>query len=230
MKRVISFSVYGTDEKYTIGILKNLELVNQIYPGWTVRIHYNSTVPEQIIKLCEYENVELYNMENYNIPGMFWRFIPQEGVERFISRDADSRLSMREKYAVDEWITSDKSFHIMRDHPHHDAVPVYGGMFGLKITDDFNMEEEINKWLVDKDRSLFNRMGDAHFLEQVVYKHFLDKEDIIAHDSVFKHHPFSKPFPRRMDSYRFVGEIFDGQNRRYPQYQEWINRKEIGYE
>jgi len=230
MKRVISFSVYGTDEKYTIGLLRNLELLEIIYPEWTAYVYYNNTIRHELLDEYKKFNTELICMNNYNIPGMFWRFLPREGVERFISRDADSRLSMREKYAVDEWISSGKSFHAMRDHPHHDAVPVYGGMFGLVISDDFNMEEEINKWLIDKNMGLFNRMGDAHFLEQVVYKHFLENEDLIAHDSVFKHHPFSKPFPKKMVNHRFIGEIFDENDRRYPQYQEWIYRKENGYE
>ena len=48
-----------------------------------------------------------------------------------ISRDADSRLSLREKEAVEKWINSDKDFHIMRDHPHH-YYPILGGTWGFK--------------------------------------------------------------------------------------------------
>ena len=62
---------------------------------------------------------------------MFWRFEPagEEDVDVMISRDTDSRLNLREKFAVEEWLESDKGFHIMRDHPHH-GYPVLGGMWG----------------------------------------------------------------------------------------------------
>jgi hypothetical protein len=36
-----------------------------------------------------------------------------------MSRDSDSPLISREKEAVTEWLASNKSFHIMRDHPVH---------------------------------------------------------------------------------------------------------------
>ena len=49
-------------------------------------------------------------------------------VARFLIRDADSRLNLRENAAVHEWIESGYSFHIMRDHTAH-FVPINGGMF-----------------------------------------------------------------------------------------------------
>ena len=52
-----------------------------------------------------------------------------------ISRDLDSRFSDREKFAVQEWLNSNKSHHIMRDHPHHD-FEVLGGLWGSKVTDE----------------------------------------------------------------------------------------------
>ena len=40
-------------------------------------------------------------------------------VDVMISRDLDSRITARESAAVGEWISSNKSFHVMRDHPDH---------------------------------------------------------------------------------------------------------------
>ena len=48
-----------------------------------------------------------------------------------IVRDTDSRLGIREKLAVDEWLDSGKKLHIMRDHPYH-RVPMLGGMWGCR--------------------------------------------------------------------------------------------------
>jgi hypothetical protein len=42
-----------------------------------------------------------------------------------------SRISLREKCAVDEWLASGKGLHSMRDHPAH-KQPIMAGMFGLR--------------------------------------------------------------------------------------------------
>lgn len=225
MEKVISFSIYGQHPKYTVGLLRNLELSKQIYHGWVVYIYYNNTVPVSMIEQYKkFDNVRLFDMTNSDLPGMFWRFTPQENVERFISRDADSRLSYRERYAVDDWIETDKILHILRDHPHHEHE-VNGGMFGLKITDRFNMLSEIKKWLVGKSLAVNNKFGDLDFLDNVMFPSL--KDDLIAHDSVWKNRPGSVPFPTPMDDWKFVGEIYDENDNRYPQYREWIGRKEI---
>ena len=60
---------------------------------------------------------------------MFWRFLPaSEGdLEVVIVRDADSQLSDRKALAVEEWLDSEKRFHIMHDHPFHVSL-ILGGM------------------------------------------------------------------------------------------------------
>ena len=50
-------------------------------------------------------------------------------VEKFLVRDSDNDLTMRERFAVDEWISSQKPFHAMRDHPLH-RDPVLAGAWG----------------------------------------------------------------------------------------------------
>lgn len=224
MKRVISFSIYGNNPKYTIGLLKNIELAKEIYPDWIVYVYYNSSVPYGMIEeYMKYDNVEVKDMTNSELPGMFWRFTPSD-VERFISRDADSRLSMREKLAVDEWIKSDKILHILRDHPHHEH-DVNGGMFGIKITEQFDMLSEIKKWLNGKFLSVDNKFGDLDFLDNVMFPAL--KHSIIAHDSVWTNKIGSTPFPTPMEDYKFIGEIYDENDNRYPQYREWMGRKEV---
>lgn len=52
-----------------------------------------------------------------------------------MSRDLDSRINSREVSAVQEFYSpdhSDKSVHLMRDHPAHNAF-IMGGMWGLKV-------------------------------------------------------------------------------------------------
>ena len=71
------------------------------------------------------------NMLRGSIAGMFWRFLVADdpSVDRFIVRDSDSRLNVRDAYAVVDWIRSGRAVHSVRDHPNHDR-PLNGGMWG----------------------------------------------------------------------------------------------------
>ena len=62
----------------------------------------------------------------------FWRFwaAADPTVERFISRDVDSRLMPRDAVAVAAWIRSGRGFHVIRDHPSHSNYPMSGGLWG----------------------------------------------------------------------------------------------------
>ncbi len=40
-------------------------------------------------------------------------------VDTMMSRDSDSAIIAREQAAVSEWLASNKTFHLMRDHPLH---------------------------------------------------------------------------------------------------------------
>ena len=65
---------------------------------------------------------------------MTWRFLPllDPSVDCFMSRDTDSKVLKREADAVNEWLQSPSTFHVMRDHEQH-CVPMLGGMWGVKI-------------------------------------------------------------------------------------------------
>jgi len=156
MKKIISFSVYGSNPKYTEAVLKNIDLQPEIYPGWKCRVYYDLTVPPEMIDKLE-DKQEEGKVELYEKPkaqghlGMFWRFEPLKdiSIERFIVRDSDSRLNIREAAAVQEWEESGKEFHIMRDHPQHGAY-ICGGMWGA--TQKF----------IQKEKDLFDNEVKSH--------------------------------------------------------------------
>ena len=99
-----------------------------------------ATVPASIKQALQQEGAELKEVAEEEkrtsnlgggIGGMFWRFlaIDDAGVERFIVRDADSRLNRRERFAVEEWVRSGRAVHTIRDHPSHDRH-LNGGLWG----------------------------------------------------------------------------------------------------
>ena len=216
MKKIISFSLWGSNEKYTIGAIKNAELSSKIYPGWVSRFYCGKSVPEEIIKkLKNFDNVEIIEMsEEGDWTGMFWRFYACEDSDIMLSRDTDSRLSNREKLAVDEWLESEKDFHIMRDHPHHSAF-ILGGMWGCRngilkdIKTIINEYSKGNFWQVDQN-----------FLREKIYT--VVKNNSFVHDSFFNVEINKKPFPTERVDKEFVGDVFDENNNRHNEYFKFL--------
>lgn len=216
MKKVVSFSLWGNNPKYTIGAIENAKLVNKIYEGWIARFYCGKSVPEDIInQLKSFNNAEVILMnEQGDWTGMFWRFMACEDADVMLSRDTDSRISNREKEAVYEWLDSDKDFHIMRDHPHHNTQ-ILGGMWGCRNGILSNIRE-----LVDKYNKGDFWQTDQNFLREVVYDKV--KESSIIHDSYFNIEKWKRPFPSNRVDKEFVGDVFDENNIRHSEYFKYI--------
>ena len=205
MKKIISFSLWGDNPKYTIGAIKNANLTNEIYNGWISRFYCGKSVPENILdQLKSIYNCEVVLMdEDGDWSGMFWRFLSSSelDVEVMLSRDCDSRLNLREKAAVDEWIKSYKSFHIMRDHPWH-GTQILGGMWGVKYPKLKRMKEMVE----DYKKGNFWQV-DQNFLKEKIYPLIIN--DCIVHDEFFNYNSHSRQFPTKREGQQFVGESFD---------------------
>ncbi len=203
--KIISFSLWGVDEKYTLGAIKNAELAKTIYSDWICRFYIGTSTPIEIInKLKSFDNTEVIVMDEVgDWNGMFWRFYAasDDNVRVMLSRDCDSRLNLREKAAVDEWLASDKSFHIMRDHPWH-GTQILGGMWGFKNNNKINFKELINNY----KKGGFYQV-DQNFLREIIYPVVVN--DSMIHDEFFNYNINKKPFPAKRNGQEFVGEAFD---------------------
>tara|TARA_R110001583_G_scaffold194636_1_gene366033 strand:+ start:766 stop:1425 length:660 start_codon:yes stop_codon:yes gene_type:complete len=200
--KLITFSLWGQDPKYLIGAIRNAELAKEIYPDWRCRFYVGQSVPSQIIIQLEgFGNVDVVQRPEFgDWRGMFWRFLPasEEGVDIMISRDTDSRLNIREKAAVDEWLASDQKLHIMRDHPHH-GYPILGGMWGAKQGAIKNIEHLIDNFAQEDAYGT-----DYKFFAELIFPK-LKTGDIMIHDEFFG----GQPFPTKRDGLQFVGQVFD---------------------
>lgn len=205
MKKIISFSLWGDNPKYTIGAIKNANIALTIYPDWICRFYIGKSTPIDIIEeLKTKKNVEVIEMEHQGEwNSMFWRFLPisEDDVELMISRDCDSRLSMREKYCVDEFINSDKKFHRMLDHPWHNGI--MGGMWGAKKGILSNMKNLIDGWSKTNEWQT-----DQSFLNTIIAPIVL--ETTLTHDSINLQN-----FPTKRENYNFVGEVYGADEIRY---------------
>jgi hypothetical protein len=99
--RVISFALYGTLPKYNVGAIRNAELAKIYFPGWTCRFYTASDVLQTTT-----DRLKELGSEIETIPpgmgamsGMLWRFLVASDakVDRYIIRDADSRVNARDR-------------------------------------------------------------------------------------------------------------------------------------
>jgi hypothetical protein len=209
--KVISFSLYGEDPIYTKGCIRNAEIKKEVFKEWEMWVYHNDTVPQDILdKLIELDVKLINTNENNGFFGSLWRFNPitEPNIEYFISRDCDSRISLRDETAVNEWIESGKSFHILREHPIGHGWPMNAGMWGSRgnaIPDFKNMMSDYLR--------INNRTGDKSidqcFLRDII--HPIVRTDLFLHDEYYNYEGIGQAIKRdrAIDDFAFVGESVD---------------------
>ena len=201
MKKVISYCLWGNSGFYTVNCIRNADLALTVFPDWICRVYTSPNVPKAIIEeLKSRSNVEIILMkENEDWNGMFWRFYAASdpSVDVMISRDTDSLLNIRDKAAVDEWLASNKDFHIMRDNMAH-ATKILGGMWGARNKVISNMVDLINNY---SRKNTNNRKNiDQEFLGEIVYPLVFNKS--LVHDPLGRYgHGKEFPIPRKLPWY-----------------------------
>lgn len=211
--KIISFSLWGSAPMYSFGAVENIKLAREIYPDWQCRFYIDDTVPQSSIDAILKEGGVVFSVgdKRGNFWGMFWRFFANDDpeMEVVISRDCDSRLSLREKVAVDEWLLSDKCFHTMHDHYGHRSVPILGGMWGAKKGCIGGMIEKVMNW-----GDYANKGIDQMFLAHRIWP--LVRDNSLNHSSIHNRWASSVQFPSHGEckfGVKYVGEIFDENNR-----------------
>lgn len=205
MKKILAFSLWGTNPKYTVGAIRNAELAREHYPDWICRFYIGRSSPTETIKqLMDMPNVEVVIMgELGDWRGMFWRFLPasEDDVDVFVSRDCDSRISAREAAAVNEWLQSPYLVHSMADHQYHfhPRMGLMGGMFGMKRHACNEMQSLIEAF---KNKYPDAWQCDQNFLRDYVFP--LVSSRIYATSDI---HAGCHRFPLPRVGGSFVGEI-----------------------
>jgi len=200
--RVVTYSLFGRNEKYLIGAIENARSVKDIYPGWVARFYVSASVPEAVCDRLKELGADVVRVEGEDqYRNTLWRFkaFSDPGVEYAISRDCDSRLTRREAEAVDAWIKSRRKFHIMRDHPWHQSL-ILAGMCGAV------------GGAVDFDRLWLAAGEDCYGVDQNVLATLIFpmvQKDSLIHDSFLRYEMDSLKFPGQRMNGEFVGEVVD---------------------
>ena len=202
MKKIISFSLWGNNKNYLIGAIKNAQLSKKIYPDWICRFYIdeklNSDIKDKLLSLgCEIiEKKITHPFEPY-----LWRFLSATDSDIMISRDCDSRLTDREKIIVDEWLSSDKNFHIIRDHAHHNYL-IMAGMWGVRGDMLNNMDVLIGEW-----KHRHEKLNDQIFLANIIYPKI--KDTLFSHDDFNRFGTNNHKIKHNRVNYEYIGEYYD---------------------
>ena len=202
-QKIISYTYFGSAENILKYHFENINYIvdraKDVYSGWTVRLHLkkenleNPYIWSTLCHLqCKKNNIDICVLEDLDdkefndfsdiqVNGRFWRFLPllDPLVDVFISRDIDAFLLDREVAAVEEWMSSPYSYHILRDHPLHCGT-MLAGLWGVKTvnvrTSHYDQWVDFIYSQVDHEKH-----WDQTLLQQKIYK--LARLDSMEHDS-----------------------------------------------
>src|SRR5579872_2376412 len=194
-ENVISYCLWGGDPRYVAPLMENLRMLPHLFPAWTIRIYLDHSVPEATRNdfIRSGGKVLLVEQKGQAQPfeKLIWRFevVSDPSVKRFLIRDADSLLSVKERVAVDDWVASDRYFHAMRDsYTHTDLLlaGMWGGIGGV-MPPVRVLRQHFRTWRAP------TRLFDQDLLADTVWP--TAKTSCLIHDSIFTGTVGSVPFP-----------------------------------
>jgi hypothetical protein len=191
---VISYSLFGNRPRYLKGAIANVRAAHSVYPHWTCRFYVDNSVPSDVLKELASEGADVRVVEG--LPrakyGTLWRFLVADdpAAARYLVRDCDSVVSVRERLAVDDWIESGRHFHVMRDHFAHNEL-VLAGMWGGVAGALPSMGRAFTAYI---EKRYLRPMADQEFLREVMWPTI--RQSVLVHDSQFSFGE-RRDFPRR---------------------------------
>jgi hypothetical protein len=183
-RNIIAFSLFGREAKYCETAVLNVQDQPGIYPHWVCRFYVDDSVPANVIDRIRAGGGQVVLVEGpaAQWPGPMWRLLALNDplAHRILFRDADSLISRREAHAVDQWLTSGKRFHMMRDWGSHGEL-MLAGLWGVVAGSLPPLDELM---------ALFLRVPihDRHFVDQYFLRQYVwpyARTSLMQHDSVF---------------------------------------------
>ena len=94
----------------------------------------NEIIESLAVRKTKYRSLPILSSGLSKVNRMNWRLLPliDPTVDRYMSRDVDSQVNPREVAAVKQWLQSDYTFHVMRDHWAH-IMPIMAGKLSLFV-------------------------------------------------------------------------------------------------
>lgn len=194
-ENVIAYGLWGNAPRYLVPLLENARIRAHLFPTWRMRVYHDVDVDRSYLSSLAALGVDL---RPASLPPdqpphrrLLWRFdvVADPSVRRFLCRDADSLLSVKERVAVDAWLASSHWFHAMRDwHTHTDLIlaGMWGGVGGV-LPPVQTLLGAYKAWRMEHDHV------DQDLLSETVWPSVRGR--MLTHDSVFAPCLGSVPFP-----------------------------------
>lgn len=209
--KVVSYSLFGSNPLFIIGAKENAKLVKKYYYDWKAWFYVSNKIEKSVINDLKKEGAHVIIKESKtdSMEGLIWRFlaISDLNVDLMIVRDCDSRITNREAMAVNQWLDSHKTFHIMKDHPFHRML-IMGGMWGCRKPLNFDIKELVDEFVIKNyPKKDFVYGWDQNFLAKEIYPKI--KNDVFIHDEFFS----ENKFPINRIGIDFIGSRKTGKNK-----------------
>lgn len=221
MYKVFSFSLFGPLEKYSRGLMINIHMIQNYFPDWHIHVWLGNGVLEETIKqLAGISNLTVFPTNEDGFINASYRFfsIDDDNVEVMIVRDADSRVNERDRACIEDFVTSQNMFHIIRDHPNHHHL-IMAGMWGIKQgLLQRKMSDIFQEW---KNRNNVNDFwSDTNFLKSI---YTIGVYHAMIHDDLHHVEPAEKCTPHRVPlderKLHFIGQVYEfSHGDEYPKY------------
>lgn len=211
-KKIFSFCLYGSEKKYCLGMLKNLQQIKEYYPDFETYIHMGNDVPDDYVnKIKEFQKVKIIPYDLTGAVLMTYRFfsIDDEDVSIMLLRDADSRITERCRWVINDFLNSYYKVFTIRDHRYHTS-DLMAGQSGFK-----NVKPSF-KHVYEKEWGKISKKywDDKLFLNFATYYRYME-EFVVYTDIVKKTGENCKKIPlKRENEHDFCGNVilFDEDN------------------
>lgn len=185
-RNVIAFSLWGADPRYLNGAMNNAIVARYLYPGWTARFYVDESVPDAVKAGLLQQGADVRTIPDMprGSHGLFWRFMVEDDsdVDVYLCRDADSVMNVKERWAVSDWLTSGKAFHVMRDDPSHSEL-MLAGMWGAHRGNLSGMRARVDAYLGALGVVANHATKDQEFLRTEIWP--IVRNSVHIHDSYF---------------------------------------------
>ncbi len=194
-QNVIAYTLWANQPRYQVPLLENARIRPHLFPEWSIRVYHDHSVDPAYLAQLAVLGVQLWPMTlPPGIPAhrrLLWRFevIADPAIQRFLIRDADALLTVKERVAVDAWLRSECHFHAMRDwYTHTDLLlaGLWGGVGGI-LPAPATLLRAYTPWRMESDHI------DQDLLTETVWPAI--RRNVLIHDSIFQPCLGSVPFP-----------------------------------
>jgi hypothetical protein len=191
--KVVAFSLFGREAFYAESAVRNAQDVARFYPGWICRFYVGSGVSATVKARLHQAGAEVVMppQAQAQLPGTVWRFMAIDDlrVSTVLFRDADSLITLREVQAVQQWLTSECSYHVIRDHLMHSEL-ILAGLWGARTKNLRGVGQALLEYF---SKPFHATHADQHFLREWVWPRIW--RDVLQHDASPAWHAPQMPVP-----------------------------------